>query len=127
MSPRPRKYSFYLDENFPLPAGLFLRKLGHSVYEGLKILKKPGLPDYKHLDAAKKLGAIVVSFDRDFVVNRDLKEKVKNAPGLILVEAADTKSETAQRILLKVLKSIAHKSMTGRICRASIDKVTFLP
>lgn len=123
MAPRPRKYTFYLDENFPIPAGKFLRTLGHTVYEGLKVLGKAGKPDYQHLKASTKMGAILLSFDRDFVINLDLKEKIQRSPGVILVEATDTRPQTAKRVLYKVLKVITRRSIEGKICRASIDRI----
>jgi hypothetical protein len=103
-----------------------LRSLGHSVIEGIKILKRPGLSDKKHLVASIKQSAILLAFDRDFKINPDLKEMIKKSLGVILVEATDTRTETAQKILKKVLKIMKTKNtLKGKICCASIDKISF--
>lgn len=127
MTSHPPKFKFYLDENFPVPAGQFLRSLGHTVVEGIKVLKKAGLSDMKHLAASIKQGAILLAFDRDFKINSDLSGMAKGSLGVILVEATDTKTETAQKILKKVLKIMkSENTLKGKICRASIDKISFL-
>ncbi|MEK7143050.1 MAG: DUF5615 family PIN-like protein [Patescibacteria group bacterium] len=126
MTSHPPKFRFYLDENFPVPAGKFLRSLGHTVVEGIKILKKPGLSDKRHLEASAKQKAILLAFDRDFRINPDLKEMIKDSLGVILIEATDTRTETAQKILKKVLKSMkTENTIKGKICCASIDKIFF--
>lgn len=126
MTSYPPKFKFYLDENFPVPAGKFLRSLGHTVVEGIKILKKPGLSDKRHLAASIKQRAILLAFDRDFRINPDLKEMIKESLGVILIEATDTRTETAQKILKKVLKIMKTKNtLKGKICCASIDKISF--
>ena len=126
MTSHPPKFKFYLDENFPVPAGKFLRSLGHTVVEGIKVLKKPGLSDKKHLAASIRENAILLAFDRDFKINPDLKEMVKKSLGVILVEATDTRIETAQKILKKVLKIMKTKNtLKGKICCASINKISF--
>lgn len=126
MTSYPPKFKFYLDENFPVPAGKFLKSLGHNVVEGLKILGKPGLSDQRHLLASTREGAILLAFDRDFIVDEKYREMVKKSNGIILVEATDTKPETARRILKKVLKSLTKNSIKGKICRASVNKINFV-
>lgn len=103
-----------------------MRTLGHTVVEGIKILKKPGLSDKKHLVASVRQNAILLAFDRDFRINPDLKEMIKESLGVILVEATDTRTETAQKILKKVLKIMkTQNTLKGKICCASIDKMFF--
>lgn len=125
MTSHPPKFKFYLDENFPVPAGKFLRSLGHNVIEGVKVLKKPGLSDEKHLKESIRQDAILIAFDRDFIINPNLKEMAKKSVGVILIEATDTKPETAQRILRKILKILTKNTIKGKICCASIDKIKF--
>lgn len=105
MTSHPPKFKFYLDENFPVPAGKFLRSLGHTVVEGIKILKKPGLSDKRHLVTSIRQKAILLAFDRDFRINPDLKEMIKKSLGVILIEATNT--------------------IKGKICCVSIDKIFF--
>lgn len=126
MTLHPPKFKFYLDENFPVPAGKFLRSLGHTVIEGIKILKRAGLSDKNHLAVSIKQNVILLAFDRDFRINPDLKEMIKESSGVILIEATDTKTEIAQRILKKVLKKMKTKNtLKSKICCASIDKISF--
>lgn len=126
MTSRPPKFKFYLDENFPVPAGKFLRSLGHNVIEGVKVLKKPGLSDEKHLKQSIKQEAILIAFDRDFIINPNLREMISKSNGVILIEATDTKTETAQKILKKILKILTQNSIKGKICCASTDKIMFV-
>ncbi|HLC43659.1 MAG TPA: DUF5615 family PIN-like protein [Patescibacteria group bacterium] len=79
------KFRFYLDENFPVPAGKFLRTLGHTVFEGLKILKKPGLSDSRHLNEAIKQSAILLSYDRDFWIDPKHRRRIAKSHGVILI------------------------------------------
>lgn len=126
MTTYPPKFKFYLDENFPVPAGKFLKSRGHTVVEGLKILKKPGLTDQKHLEACVKEKAILLAFDRDFRIDSKYREMIRKSQGVILIEATNTKPETAQKILVKVLKKLTKNSIKGKICCASIDKIEFI-
>jgi len=123
---RPFKFKFYLDENFPVPAGKFLRSLGHNVLEGIKILKKSGLSDEKHLKESIRQKAILIAFDRDFFINPNLREKIRKSCGVILIEATDTKPETAQKILKKILKVLTKNLIKGKILCASIDKIKYI-
>ncbi|MCL5407526.1 MAG: DUF5615 family PIN-like protein [Patescibacteria group bacterium] len=126
MTTYPHKFKFYLDENFPVPAGKFLKSRGQTVVEGLKILKKPGLTDQKHLETCIKEEAILLAFDRDFIIDSKYQEMIRKSYGVILIEATDTKPKTAQRILVKVLKKLTKNSIKGKICCASIDKIKFI-
>jgi len=105
-------------------AGKFLKSLGHKVIFGISVLK-PGALDYKHLEKSTNLNGILVSFDRDFVINKDLREKIKLSSGVIQVQASDSRPETAIRILNKILKKLRHKSIKGKICTASVHKIVF--
>jgi len=124
--PRLPKFCFYLDENFPAPAGRFLKSLGHQTVRGINVLGKTGLSDHKHLQESIRRKAILLAFDRDFIINPDLRTWARRSKGVILIEASDTSPETAERVLRKVLKSLARNSVEGKICRASVDKISFL-
>lgn len=126
MTAYPHKFKFYLDENFPVPAGSFLKSLGHTVVEGLKILGQAGLSDQKHFQASIKQEAILLVFDRDFMIDPKYREMIKKSRGVILIEATDTKTETACRILRKVLKVLTENKIKGKICCASVDKIKFI-
>lgn len=54
MSPRPPKYLFRLDENFPVPAGKFLKSLGHNVKHSVDTEAERGISDIKQLQLANK-------------------------------------------------------------------------
>ena len=103
-----------------------MKSLGHNVVSGIKILRKAGLSDQKHLQACIKQEAILLAFDRDFMIDTKYSEMVARSCGIILIEATDTKSETAKKILQKVLKDITENKIKGRICCASIDKVKYI-
>lgn len=120
------KFRFYLDENFPVPTGKFLRALGHTVLEGLKILKKPGLSDSRHLSEATKREAILLSFDRDFWVDPKHRGKIAKSHGIILISATDTKSKTSEKIMKKLLKVLTKNQIKGKICCVSVDKIEFM-
>ena len=126
MVTHPHKFKFYLDENFPVPAGSFLRSLGHNVVVGIKILKKSGVSDQKHILESTKQKAILLALDRDFKIDSKYKEMIKNSPGVILIEATDTKTETATNILKKILKSLTSNKIKGKILCASIDKIKYI-
>lgn len=95
--------------------------------EGIKILGRSGLSDKKQLEESIKQEAILLAFDRDFKINPDLKELAKESLGVILIEATNTKPETAQKILKKVLKVLkTENTIKGKICCASVDKIYFI-
>jgi predicted nuclease of predicted toxin-antitoxin system len=123
---RPRKFKFYLDENLPVPAGNFLRSLGHNVIEGLKILKREGATDLKHLKESTKQDAILLAYDRDFKVDSKYQEMIRKSPGVILVEATNTKTDTTKNILIKILKSLTINQIKGKVLCASNDKLTYI-
>jgi len=123
---RPHKFKFYLDENFPVPAGSFLKSLGHNVVSGIKILREAGLSDQKHLQACIKQKAILLAFDRDFMIDTKYSKMIASSCGIILIEATDTRPETAKKILQKVFKDITDNKIKGKICCASIDKIKYI-
>lgn len=126
MTPRQPKFKFYLDENFPVPAGKFLKRLGHNVVYGIKILGEAGLSDFKHIKESTKQNAILLAFDRDFVINKDLVARATKSSGVMLIIVADTKPSTAEKILRKILKNLTENAIKGKICHASVDKIEYI-
>ena len=100
--------------------------MGHNVVFGIKILGRAGLSDFKHAKESTKQDAILLAFDRDFIINDDLAAKISQSPGMILISAADTKTTTAEKILRKVLKNLTKNAIKGKICYASIDKIKYI-
>jgi hypothetical protein len=96
------------------------------VIRGVAALGKQGLPDYKHLEESTKQRAILIGFDRDFIINSDLKEKARTSFGVVLIESSTANADVIRRILEKVLKFISKNSIRGRICRASVDKIEII-
>lgn len=89
MSPRSPKFRFYLDENFPSPAGQFLSSLGHNVAKAVDSKQLRSLSDLKQLKIANKLDRIFVALDKDFRTNQSLKGEISTGKGVILIESAD--------------------------------------
>ncbi len=125
MSPRPPKFHFYLDENFPVPAGKFLKSLGHNVLFVVEKKKLRGLTDLSQIKESNRQKRIFIALDKDFFVNESLKGAIKKGQGIILVGSADPSSEKVIMILKKLLKKISSQKLEGKICRASIDKIVF--
>lgn len=125
MSSKPHKFRFLLDENFPAPAGKFLKSQGHNVESVIDKDKLRGKSDSAQIKEAIKQNRIFVSLDRDFDVNNNLATLINKSPGVILVESAEPSSKKVKDIISKALKKITEKKLEGKICRASIDKVRF--
>ncbi len=93
---------------------------------GIKILKKAGLSDFEHIRESTKQNAILLAFDRDFIINIDLVARVSRSPGMILIRATDTKSFTAEKVLKKVLKDLTENAIKGKVCYASVEKIEYI-
>lgn len=124
MSPRPAKFTFYLDENFPTQAGKFFTQLGHGVIDGKKLLGE-GKSDKQHLVEAKKHKAILVAFDRDFLVDDDKLDRVRESQGAILFTATGSKLPVIRTIIRRVLKKATQHHFDGRLCVAGPEEIRF--
>lgn len=120
MSPRHVRLRLYLDENFPAPAGLFLKKEHQSVAFTKK--KDKGVSDENQIKIATREKRILVSLDKDFKVNDNLKGLIDKSPGVILINCSQTDSDNVINIFKKNLNSINIGEIKGKICRISIDK-----
>lgn len=124
LSPRPHKFRFYLDENFPVPAGKFLKTLGHNVLFAVN-RRKRGLSDLRQMKYIVKDRRILMAWDRDFVCDEKYKRLIEKSPGILLLNTSSPNSEKAIIILKKSLKKITPRKINGKICLASIDKIKF--
>lgn len=124
MSPRTHKFVFYLDENFPEPAGKFFRELGHKVIDGKRQIGF-GKTDRQHLATAKKMGAVLVSVDRDFRIDRDLYQQVQLSPGIILIRSGVTNLTTYRTVIRRILKQSSPHQFEGKLCQASFEEIHY--
>ena len=120
MSPKHVRLRLYLDENFPVPAGMFLKGEHQSIFFTKK--KDKGNSDQDQIKLATKRKMILVSLDKDFQVNDNLKGLVKKSLGVILINSGQPDSENIINIFKKNLNYINIKQLNGNICRISIDK-----
>jgi len=125
LSSKPHKFRFLLDENFPAPAGKFLKSQGHNVESAAERKNLRGKRDSTQIKESIKQNRIFVSLDRDFEVNENLEGFIRKSPGVILVESALPDSSKLDLIMKKILKELTDHKIRGKICRASIDKVRF--
>gem|GEM_PF-4991909 len=124
MSPRPPKFTFYLDENFPVAAGKFFRSVGHRTIDGRR--HGASRSDFYHIDRATKLGAVLVSLDRDFLVNNDLRQRAFGSAGVLYIETTSTSLLQLGRLLRKVLTAATANSFRGKLCVVSSTKMQFI-
>jgi len=120
LSPKHIRLRLYLDENFPVPAGMFLKSEHQSVSFTKK--KDKGTSDINQIKIAIKEKRILVSLDKDFKVNDNLKGLIDKSLGVVLVNCSQTDSENIINIFKKNLNSININEIKGKICRISIDK-----
>jgi predicted nuclease of predicted toxin-antitoxin system len=125
LSPRHPKFRFYLDENFPAPAGEFLKSRGHNVFSVISKKKLRSLSDLNQIKEANRQDRILVALDKDFKANPVLTGKIRDGQGVILIESADPRSEKIVNILRKTLKDMSETKLRGKICCASIDKIIY--
>lgn len=99
---------------------MFLKSEHQSVSFTKK--KDKGVSDEIQIKIAIKERRILVSLDKDFKVNDNLKGLVRKSLGVILVSYSQTDSENIINIFRKNLSSINTNEIKGKICRISIDK-----
>lgn len=122
MNARPLKFRFYLDENFPVPAGKFLKSLGHNVKEVVNCPELRNLTDLAQLKIARKNKRIFIALDKDFATNEELFGVIESGPGVILIGSSDPNPEKVKMILSKVFKKLSVNVISGKILSATIDK-----
>jgi len=126
LNPRPNKYRFYLDENFPAPAGKFLKSKGHNVLQVVDMPEFRAKSDLTQIKNATKSGRILVALDRDFKSNNSLKNSTEKSNGVLLIVSADPSSEKVISILKKALKDNQLNNLDGKLCRASINEIKII-
>lgn len=126
MSPRPPKYRFYLDENFPAPSGKFLQSLSHNVFYVVQNEKLRSRSDLFQIKEAAKRKRIFLALDKDFKVNPSLSGAISRGPGVVLVSSSDPTSKRIKDILKMLLKDFSETKVRGKICYVSINKTSYL-
>ncbi|KKQ18086.1 MAG: hypothetical protein US94_C0041G0006 [Berkelbacteria bacterium GW2011_GWB1_38_5] len=122
MSPKINKFRFCLDENFPAPAGKFLRKLGHNVKFVIRDNNLRSLSDYKLLEFANKEKRIFLALDKDFRCNESLHNIITNGSGVILILSSDPVTQKVERIIQKWIECFSKNTLQGKLWILSIDK-----
>lgn len=113
---------FLADENFPRPSVLALRAAGHEV-EWIGDLD-PGAPDAAVLERAAALGAVLLTFDRDF--GALLYRLGARAPaGLAYFRFVPASPREPAEVLLAWLE--AGGTLTGRFCVVERERLRFRP
>ena len=123
MSPKPVKFEFYSDENFPIAAGKFLKSLGHSVK--FTSLKNKGLSDLDQIKIANKNKRIFISLDKDFKSQNNLLGTIRKGLGVILVSSSLPVSDKIIEILKRHIKKLTPAILKGKICRISDSKIIY--
>lgn len=126
MAPRKiYKFHFYCDEGFPQPVCEYLRKCGHLVVT-VKQAKRAGigLSDIKQLEFARKMQALFITLDQDFI--RVDNARLRNHPGIIVIETADPSSKRIKQILQFHLKNINSKYCYQKIIKLTINQIKLI-
>lgn len=124
MSSKLPRLRFYLDENFPVPAGKFLKSIRQSVKFVVYDKNARSKSDLWQLKQATKLKRIFLALDRDFTHQESLMDLIRKSPGVILVHSSDPSSEKIKQILHKLIKKLESKKLSGKICVATVDKIS---
>lgn len=117
---------FYADENFPAQAGKFLRSIFQNVEFAVENQKARGKPDSWQLKYAIKSKRILLVLDNDFKCEETLLDLAKKSLGVLLVKSADPRTMKVIQILRKAIKSISKNKLSGKICIASVDKISYV-
>lgn len=126
MGKRSNKFRFYLDENFPVPSGKFLKGLGHNVAHVVDSKTTRSLSDLNQMKRAIKQRRIFVALDRDFLTNKSLHTLICKSPGVILIKSSDPNFQKINEIMARLVNKFTEKSVEGMICISSIEKTEFI-
>jgi len=116
-------YRFLADENFPVPAGKFLRSQRHNVKFVVEDSDLISLDDFNLLKFAGKEKRILLALDKDFRCNESLFKIISQGPGVILFSSADPGSNQLIKIIEKHLNQLTQNKVKGKVCRLSVTKV----
>ncbi len=101
----------YADEDFPRPAVIALRKLGHDVLTASEA-GKAGVSDPTALDYAIAAGRVVLTYNRRDFVRLHLARP--GHAGMVVCTKDDDFEELAQRVHERILKE---EPLTGKLVR----------
>lgn len=125
MTSKLPRLRFYLDENFPVPAGKFLCSMCQNVKHVINTRSARERSDEWQLKYAAKNKRIFIALDRDFKHRKSLQELIIKSPGLILIKSSNPQTDKIIQILKKVQREITKNKIKGKICLASMDKLKF--
>lgn len=126
MSAKLPRLKFYLDENFPVPGGKFLKSMRQNVVFAVYLKQAKQKSDIWQLKYAIKTNRILVALDKDFSYQKQLIGLTKSSEGVILIKSSDPNLKKLNQILDKLLKNISQTKISGKICVVSIDKIKYL-
>lgn len=126
MSSKLPRLRFYLDENFPVSAGKFLKYIAQNVKFAIHSDSTRSKSDIWQLKYATKDRRILLALDNDFKYTEALLELAIKSPGVLLVQSANPTSEKVIQILKSVIKKLTQNKISGKICIASINKISFI-
>lgn len=127
MSSELPRLKFYLDENFPVPAGEFLKSLRQNVKYVISDQSARQKSDSWQIKQATKTGRVFLALDKDFQ-HQQYAELVKKSLGILLIRSASPHHDKINRILRKLItgKQLTEKKISGKVCIASTDKVRYI-
>lgn len=127
MSSELPRLKFYLDENFPVPTGEFLKSLRQNVKSVVDDALARQKSDSWQIKQAIKTGRVFLALDKDFQ-HQQYSELIKKSPGVLLIRSANPHHEKINRILRRLIrgKQLTEKKIMGKICIASIDRVRYI-
>lgn len=96
------KYSFYCDENFPIPSMRYMKKRGFKVTHCIEI-NNLNKSDIWQINFARKEKAILLTNDFDFISFKDKGINLKDT-GIILLNSA--KPLNTNKLIDKLIKYI---------------------
>lgn len=126
MNSKLPRLRFYLDENFPVSAGKFLKSMRQNVVSAVKTKHARQRSDVWQLKYAIKNNRILLVLDKDFSFQKQLFGLASKSMGVILVKNSDPSPKQWINIFSKLLKDISETKISGKICIASIDKIKYV-
>ncbi len=68
---------------------------------------------------------MVVSFNKDFLVDQDLLDRIRHTPGVILIQSTKANLNDLSAIIARLLHRATPNQFAGKLCRISIDGVWY--
>lgn len=102
---------FLLDENFPKAAVAVLENYGHSVHD-VRGTALEGAEDHTLLEEAQRLGAVLLSTDRDFF--HTLRHLYPQHAGLIVIALKQPSRASIIGRLQWLLENVPEHQLPGR-------------